>query len=133
MSEDRKLEMWKKRRLREMHRAMLSKKIEEEKNKTKKAENGETSTKDALKKILKGRAWEVLEIARNQFPRETAGIERELASLVLSGEMKESITGEQLLWFFRTIGLNIKMDVKIRVLENGKLKTISEKIKGKQA
>ena len=40
MSEDIKLEMWKKRRLREMHRAMLSRKIEEEKNKTKKAEKG---------------------------------------------------------------------------------------------
>jgi len=85
-----------------------------------------------LKKILKGRAWEVLETARLQFPKETANIERELASLTSSGEIKESITGEQLLWFFRTLGLNVRMNIKIRVLEDGKMKTISEKIKDKQ-
>ena len=133
MSEDKELEMWKKRRFREMQRAMISRKIEEEKNKAKKAEKGKVSIESALKRNLKDRAWEVLENARHQFPKETARIEKELARLVLSGEIKESITGEQLLWFFRALGLNVKMDIKIRILEDGKLKTISEKIKDKEA
>ncbi len=132
MSEDKELEIWKKRRLREMQRAMLSRKIKKEKSKTQNSKQEKIDTESILKKILKGRAWEVLEVARFQFPKETANIERELASLISSGEIKESITGEQLLWFFRAIGLNVRMKIKIRVHEDGKMKTISEKIKDKQ-
>jgi len=81
---------------------------------------------DSLKSILKGRAWEVLETARHQFPKETASLEEELVRLSSTGEIKDGINGEQLLWIFRAVGLNVRMKTKIRVHEDGKLKTISE-------
>jgi DNA-binding TFAR19-related protein (PDSD5 family) len=130
MSEDKKLEIWRRRRILEMKKKMLSKKIEEEKKNIEKPDAVEKSVEDSLKNILKGRSWEVLETARRQFPKETARLEKELVRLSSTGEIK-GITGEQLLWIFRALGLNVRMNIKIRVHEDGKLKTISEKIRNK--
>lgn len=132
MSKDNKLEMWKRRRLLQMKKAMFSKEIEEKK-KTQKMGDERTDIENYLKKVLKGRAWEVLRTARYQYPKETAHIEKELIRLISSGEIKNTIDGGQLLWIFRTLGVNIRLDTKIRVMEDGKLKTISEKIKENSA
>ncbi|KON28580.1 hypothetical protein AC481_01515 [miscellaneous Crenarchaeota group archaeon SMTZ-80] len=131
MSDDKDLEIWRRRRLLEMKRKMLSKKSDEESEKEKKPETIKKGVEDSLKSILKGRAWEVLETARHQFPKETASLEEELVRLSSTGEIKDGINGEQLLWIFRAVGLNVRMKTKIRVHEDGKLKTISEKIRNK--
>lgn len=131
MSDDKDLEIWRRRRLLEMKRKMLSKKSDEESEKEKKPETIKKRVEDSLKSILKGRAWEVLETARHQFPKETARLEEELVRLSSTGEIKDGINGEQLLWIFRAVGLNVRMKTKIRVHEDGKLKTISEKIRNK--
>jgi len=128
MSEDKELEIWRRRRLLQMKRAMLAKKIEKD-NKSQESKNVKKSPEIYLKKILKGRAWEVLETARHQYPKETAHVEKELIRLSSSGEIKDVLDGEQLLWLFRTLGIDVRLDTKIRVLEDGKLKTISDKIK----
>jgi DNA-binding TFAR19-related protein (PDSD5 family) len=131
MSDDKDLEIWRRRRLLEMRRKMLSKKVDEEREKKNKPETIKNGAEDSLKSILKGRAWEVLKTARRQFPKETDRLERELIRLSSTGEIKDGINGEQLLWIFRAIGLNVRMKIKIRVHEDGKLKTISEKIRNK--
>ena len=128
MSEDKELVIWRRRRLLQMKRAMLAKKIEKD-NKSQESKNVKKSPEIYLKKILKGRAWEVLETARHQYPKETSHVEKELIRLSSSGEIKDVLDGEQLLWLFRTLGIDVRLDTKIRVLEDGKLKTISDKIK----
>jgi len=55
MSEDKELEIWRRRRLLQMKRAMLAKKIEKD-NKLQESKNVKKSPETYLKKILKGRA-----------------------------------------------------------------------------
>jgi len=128
LSEDNELELYKRKRLLEMQRRLLAKKGEEEK----KQEEVEKAPdpKEVLNRIFVGRAWEVFEAARRQYPQVTQTLQNELARLVLSGRLKEQITGEQLLWLFRKIGLDVRMETKIRILESGELKTVAEKLKG---
>ena len=128
MSEE--LELYKRKKLLEMQMRLLAKKAEEEK----KQEEPERAPdpKEVLNKIFVGRAWEVFEVARRQYPRVTQTLQDELVRLILSGRLKEQITGEQLLWLFRKMGLNVRMETKIRILESGELKTIAEKLKGEE-
>jgi DNA-binding TFAR19-related protein (PDSD5 family) len=51
-----------------------------------------------------------------------------LAKLASSGRINQ-ITGEQMYRFLKKIGLNVKLNTKIRFSEKGKLKSITEKIK----
>jgi len=124
------LELYKRRKLLEMQMRFLAKKAEEEK----KQEEPERAPdpKEVLNRIFVGRAWEVFEVARRQYPRVTQTLQDELVRLILSGRLKEQITGEQLLWLFRKMGLNVRMETKIRILESGELKTIAEKLKGEE-
>lgn len=85
--------------------------------------------KKVLSKVLVGRAWEVLEAAERQYPEATYRVEEALAHLVLTGELKGPIHGEQLLWFFKRLGMIVRLETRIRILEHGGLKTIGEKLK----
>ncbi len=131
MSENNDLELLRRRRILQMKKKMLSRKIEQEKKMNEKTLKIGENIEETLKKILKGRACEELEKARIQFPKETTRLEKELIRLSSLGEIKNGINGEQLLGIFRALGLNIRMDIKIRVFEDGKLKTISDKIRNK--
>ncbi len=128
MSEDKELELYKRKKLLEMQMRLLAKKAEEEK----KQEEVEKppDPKDVLNRLFVSRAWEVFETARRQYPQVIQTLQDELVRLSLSGKLKEQITGEQLLWLFRKMGLNVRMETKIRILESGELKTLAEKLKG---
>jgi len=128
LSEEKELELYKRKRLLEMQMHLLTKKAEEEK---KEAEVERVpDPKEVLNRIFVGRAWEVFEVARRQYPQVTQTLQDELVRLILSGKLKEQITGEQLLWLFRKMGLDVRMETKIRILESGELKTVAEKLKG---
>lgn len=86
--------------------------------------------KKVLSKVLVDRAWEVLEAAEQQYPKVTRSLEAGLARLVSAGKLKGPITGGQLLWFFRRLGMSVRLERRIRVLEHGELKTIGEKLRG---
>jgi len=124
------LELYKRKKLLEMQMRLLAKKAEEEKTQ----EEPETAPdpKEVLNRIFVHRAWEVFEAARRQYPQVTQTLQDELVRLILSGKLKEQITGEQLLWLFRKMGLDVRMETKIRILESGELKTIAEKLKGEE-
>ena len=132
LSEDTDLDLWKRRRLLEMQRHLLAKKSEQEKSRAEQDQQKEKpQPRDILKKIFVGRAMEVWDMAWRQYPEVMKRLEPDLARLVLLGEVDESLDESQLLTILRAIGLKLRFDVKIRILEDGKYKTISEKLKEK--
>ena len=121
MSKDEGLELLRRRRM-----AELMKRLQ-----TRKAEEGRKTgdPKSILRRILTDRAWEVLRAAESQYPKATRRIEDHLAHLVSKGELKGPILGEHLLWLFRRLGMKVRLETHIRILEHGKLKTIGEKLR----
>ena len=132
MSEDSELERLKAKRLAEMQKNISSQNVEPT------TESSESS-REPLKEIKENprdlliaklgyRGLEVLENAEYQFPNETTQIIQKLFELIKSGEINESFDGGQLLALFRSIGLNIKMQTKINVEQDGKFVSLSDKL-----
>jgi DNA-binding TFAR19-related protein (PDSD5 family) len=115
---DRELEAIKAKKLHELQKriALREQKIEQ------------TDGNDILKRIFKGRAWEVFNAAKSQFPAAMTGMQSLLVNIALEGKITE-ITGEQLNALFREIGLRVKLNTTIKVASHGKRKLLSEKIK----
>jgi DNA-binding TFAR19-related protein (PDSD5 family) len=127
MSEDSELERLKLRRMQEMQRRLR----EQEQTKAKAPDQKQPRPRDVLKTILVGRAWEVLNAAAAQFPEPTRALEAELARLVREGRLKGPVTAEQLMWLFRSLGLDVRLETKIQVLESGELKSLADKFRGR--
>ncbi|WP_428325427.1 DNA-binding protein [Nitrosopumilus sp.] len=127
MSDDSELERLKAKRLAEMQKNLISRQDTEktpEQTQEKPAEN----PRDILVKVLGFRGLEVLENAESQFPNETQMIVQKLSELIKSGELNETIDGGQLLTLFRTVGLNIRMETKINVEQDGKFVSLTDKL-----
>jgi len=103
----------------------LEKKAEAEKDEVKQ----KTDPHDVLNRSLIGRAWEVLEAARLQYPQAAREVEQALVKLILSGRVRDKITGEELHGLFYRLGFKVRLKTQIRVMEHGKLKSLEEKIK----
>jgi len=132
LSEDAELNLWKRKKLLEMQKRLMVKKVEEEQKKNQEDKAKPIiKPKDVLKRIFVGRAIEVWDQAWKQYPNIMLKLEPDLARLVMSGEIEESIDENQLLHILRTIGLDVRFNLRIKILRNGKLKTISEKLKEK--
>ena len=121
---DEKLELMRRRRMAELMKRLQTRRAEE----GRKAED----PKKILRRIVTDRAWEVLKAAERQYPEDTRRVEEHLAHLVSKGELEGPILGGQLLWLFRRLGMNVKLETRIHILEHGKLKTIGEKLKESQ-
>jgi len=121
---DTELELLRRRKLAEMQKRVLAQKTKGE------AEKGEAvDAKRVLDQIFTGRAWEVFNAARDQYPQVMERVEEALVRLVLEGRMREKISGEELFAFFRQLGLRVRLETSIRFMEHGKLKTLAEKMK----
>ncbi len=81
-----------------------------------------------LNKIFRGRAWEVFNAASYQFPEVAQKLKQILVDLASSGRLKE-LTGAQLFLFLKKLGLRIKLNTKISYTEDGKLKSLADKIR----
>jgi DNA-binding TFAR19-related protein (PDSD5 family) len=90
------------------------------------------SSREILSSYLYDRADEVLELAYRQYPVQTEAIVTRIARLILSGEITSRISGGELLMLFRSIGLNIRINTTIKVEDDGKLISFSEKLKQQQ-
>ena len=123
MSEDSELERLKRQRLAAMQKKINMKQQTQE-------ISGKLEPARILEKIFVGRAWEVYYAARQQYPAVAEQIFYELALLVQTGQLKGQITGEQLYGLLRQIGLDVRLDTKIQVLEHGELKSLSDKFRG---
>jgi DNA-binding TFAR19-related protein (PDSD5 family) len=124
MTGDPELERLKRQRLVEMQKTFAARQ-----------QSAPTGTKKmdpyrTLEKVFVGRAWEVYYAAKQQYPQIVEQILRELAELVQKGQLKGTITGEQLYGLFRQIGLDVRLETKIQVLERGELKSIADKFRG---
>jgi DNA-binding TFAR19-related protein (PDSD5 family) len=123
MGDDSELERLKRQRLAEMQRTLAAKQQSQT----------ETKTPDAskvLEKVFVGRAWEVYYATRQQYPQIAEQLFHELAQLVQRGDLRGPITGEQLYGLLRQIGLDVRLDTKIQILEHGELKSIADKFRG---
>jgi len=122
MSGDAELERLKFRRMQEMQRRL-------EQVKEKPSPQKQPRPREILKTILVGRAWEVLDAGAAQYPEQTRMLEAELAKLVNEGKLKGPITAEQLLWLFRSLGMDVRLETKIQVYESGELKSLADKFR----
>jgi DNA-binding TFAR19-related protein (PDSD5 family) len=87
------------------------------------------SPREILSSYLYDRADEVLDLAYGQYPVQTEAIVTRIARLILSGEITNRISGGELLMLFRYVGLNIRVNTTIKVEDDGKLISFSEKLK----
>jgi DNA-binding TFAR19-related protein (PDSD5 family) len=124
MSDDAELERLKRQRLARMQKSLSDKQQQAQ------VELGKLEPNKVLERVFVGRAWEVYHAALQQYPHIAVQIFRELAELVQSGQLHEKITGEQLFGLLRQIGLDVRLETKIQVLERGELKPLADKFRG---
>lgn len=124
--EDNELERLKAKRLAEMQKNISFKEKQEVKSEVDKKDT--LSPRDILVKNLGYRGLEVLQNAESQFPNETKIVVQKIAELISSGDINEEIDGGKLLLLFRTVGLNIRMETKINIEQDGKFVSLSDKL-----
>ncbi len=90
------------------------------------------SSREILSPYLYDRADEVLDLAYGQYPVQTEAIVTRIARLILAGEITSRISGGELLMLFRSIGLKIRVNTTIKVEDNGKFVSFSDKLKNQQ-
>ena len=127
--EDKELELLKAKRLREMQKNITEQQKQEELKTQKPASSNAPSPREILVKQLGYRGLEILQNAEGQFPNETKMVVDKLAELIKSGEVTEIIDGGKLLELFRSVGINVRVETTIRVEEDGKLVSWSDKLK----
>lgn len=121
-SEDLELEMIRRRRLLELRRKLKEKEVAKE------ALEEHEPPQRLLDKVFEGRAWEVWNAAESQYPTASAKVKKALVELISQGKVKR-ISGEQLMYLFKKIGLHVRLPTKIRIIESGEIKTLEEKLK----
>jgi DNA-binding TFAR19-related protein (PDSD5 family) len=127
--EDKELELLKAKRLLEMQKN-ISQKQRLEGKKADEPKTPSVSPRDIVVKQLGYRGLEVLENAEAQFPEETRIVIAKLAELIQSGEVTETIDGGKLLTLFRSLGIRVRVQTTIKVEQEGKLVSWSDKLKG---
>jgi len=125
LSEDSELERLKAKRLAEMQKNISSRQnLPPESTKKIIPPN----PRNVLINILGFRGLEVLENAESQFPNETKIIVEKLSELIKTGEINETIDGGKLLTLFRSVGINVRMETKINIEQDGKFVSLSDKL-----
>jgi len=89
----------------------------------------EESPRSLVSKFLDSKASEILDIASYQFPKETEAVIGMLASLIKKGTLSETIDGPTLYHLFLRLGIPVKLKTRIVYYEDGKVKSIAEKLK----
>jgi len=130
MSEDdRDLEALKLKRLAEMQKNISYKKKQEDiKSLAEEKKKNKPSARDVVVKQLGYRGLEVLEQAEIQFSSQTKFVIEKLAELISSGEVNETHDGGKLLALFRSIGVNVRLETKINIEQDGKFVSLSDKL-----
>ncbi len=131
---DEELERLKARRLAEMQRNIQAK-MQKEKSAADAAERAKSgqdapkTPRDVVVASLGFRGLEVLEGAEAQYPNEARIVIGKLAELIRSGGLAETIDGGQLLALFRMIGMPVRIATTIKIEEDGKFVSLSDRFK----
>ncbi len=112
------LEFIKRRKLLELQKRLLTKKIE--------APPEKIDYHSIVRSRLVGRGEEVLTAAERQFPIETPKIVQALAEAIKSKKLEEPIEGWALYDLFLALGMRIRLETKIVYEKKGEEKSISE-------
>jgi len=128
---DEEIERIKQRRLAEMKRMMLLKKIETKKE-PEPEKPREPTNQEILDAMFGNRAWEVYNAAAYQHPQVIRQVEKILVDGIKEGKIADIIDGAALMGFFRQVGLPVRLNTTIRVSEKGELKTLEQKMKEDQ-
>ena len=130
--DDSELQRLQAKRLAEMQKNISSRETAgETPESTKSTEEKIVNPRDALIKQLGFRGLEVLTNSESQFPNETKMVIDKLYELIKTGEITEILDGGKLLGLFRSIGLNVKMDTKINIQQDGKFVSLTDKLSNK--
>jgi DNA-binding TFAR19-related protein (PDSD5 family) len=116
------------RELRERATAMEKAKANQEQQQQNQQQQPKSS-REIVSAYLYDRADEVLDLAYTQYPAQTEAIVTRIARLILAGDITNRISGGELLMLFRSVGLNIRVNTTIKVEDNGKFVSFSEKLK----
>lgn len=87
------------------------------------------NNREIISNYLYDRGEEVLTLAESQFPIQTKSIINGIIELIGAGEIKQRISGGELLALFRSVGINIRINTSIKIEDHGKLVSFSEKLK----
>ncbi|MDG7027724.1 MAG: double-stranded DNA-binding protein [Nitrososphaerota archaeon] len=119
MEEDADLKLLERRKLEEMKRRLKA---------SAPAVRAEKTDREVVEGMLYDRGDEVLQAAYSFYPKETERLVRELASLIRGGRLQERIAGGELLSIFRQLGMRLRLKTSIKVMDQGKLVDLSEKL-----
>ena len=129
--EDKELEILKAKRLAEMQKNISSQEKQKESEQKSDIATEQVTSRDYVVKNLGYRGMEVLQNAESQFPNEAKIIIEKIGELIASGDINEILDGGKLLVLFRSVGVNIRMQNKINVEQDGKFVSITDKFKHK--
>jgi hypothetical protein len=87
--------------------------------------------REYLSKYLYDQGDEFLDIAEAQFPIQTRTIIRKIVELIKSMEIKNRVSGRELLALFRSVGVNVRINTTIQIEDHGKLVSLQDKLKQK--
>ena len=129
--EDKELEILKAKRLAEMQKNLSFQEKQKESEQKSDIATEQITLRDYVVKNLGYRGMEVLQNAESQFPNEAKIIIEKLGELIASGDINEILDGGKLLVLFRSVGVNIRMQNKINIEQDGKFVSITDKFKHK--
>ena len=129
--EDKELEILKAKRLAEMQKNLSFQEKQKESEQKSDIATEQVTLRDYVVKNLGYRGMEVLQNAESQFPNEAKIIIEKIGELIASGDINEVLDGGKLLVLFRSVGVNIRMQNKINVEQDGKFVSITDKFKHK--
>ena len=87
--------------------------------------------REHLSKYLYNQGEEFLDIAEAQFPIQTRTIVHKIVELIKSMEIKNRISGRELLALFRFVGVNVRINTTIQIEDHGKIVSLQDKLKQK--
>ena len=129
--EDKELEILKAKRLAEMQKNLSFQEKQKESEQKSDIVTEQITLRDYVVKNLGYRGMEVLQNAESQFPNEAKIIIEKIGELIASGDINEVLDGGKLLVLFRSVGVNIRMQNKINVEQDGKFVSITDKFNHK--
>jgi len=119
MEEDADLKLIEQRKLEALRRRVKAAAPEPKQEKT---------DRQVVEGMLYDRGDEVLDAAYSFYPKETEQLVKEIATMIRDGRLKDRVGGGELLSIFRQLGLRFRLNTSIRVMDQGKLVDLSEKL-----
>jgi DNA-binding TFAR19-related protein (PDSD5 family) len=126
MNDDIDIEILKAKKMKEIRQRIIK---QQKENELKIKDKKESPENEIILSYLYDRGDEVLSLAESQFPVQTSAIIKKIIDLIRIGEIRNKISGGELLSLFRSLGLNIKVNTTIKIEEHGKYVSFADKLK----